>query len=247
MILRKWEDLPEQMQNDAVKPYYDHLSNFKLRLYLKRLFDIAVSALLLVVLMPLMVVIALAIIIQSGRPVFFRQKRVTSYMREFKILKFRTMVKDAEKLGSQITVRDDARITKVGKFIRTLRLDEIPQLLNVLVGDMSFVGTRPEVPRYVARYSNEMIATLLLPAGVTSEASIMFRNEAAKLSNASNPDDVYVNEVLPIKMRYNLQAIYSANVTHDLITILRTILAVVGFNVKPKKSNWYVEDEGVEK
>lgn len=232
-MVRKWENLPEQMQNEAVKPYYDHLRTKSFQLFLKRLFDIFASLLLIVLFSPVMLAVSIAIVAQSGRPVFFRQKRVTAYGREFGIFKFRTMVRDAEKIGAQITVGDDSRITRIGKTIRKLRLDEIPQLLNVLTGDMSFVGTRPEVPRYVVEYTEEMMATLLLPAGVTSEASIMFKDEDSMLANVANPDDAYVNTVLPKKMKYNLRSLYRANVIGDIRTIARTILAVGGVNVNP--------------
>lgn len=181
MMLRKWEDLPQEMQTEEVRPYYDLLRRKQGSLLCKRLFDILASLVLLVLLSPVFLVLAIAIKLDSHGPVFYRQVRVTQYGREFRIFKFRTMVQNADRIGSQVTVSGDSRITRVGKVIRSCRLDEIGQLLNVLGGSMSFVGTRPEVPKYVARYTPEMMATLLLPAGVTSEASIRYKDEAELL------------------------------------------------------------------
>ena len=172
MMLRKWEDLPQEMRTEEVRPYYDLLRKKQGSLLCKRLFDILASLVLLVLLSPVFLVLAIAIKLDSRGPVFYRQVRVTQYGREFRIFKFRTMVQNADHIGSQVTVSGDSRITRVGKVIRSCRLDEVGQLLNVLGGSMSFVGTRPEVPKYVARYTPEMMATLLLPAGVTSAASL---------------------------------------------------------------------------
>ena len=226
MILKKWEELPEELRLDEVKPYYDLLSCKKGSLVFKRGFDVAASLIMLVLLSPAFLTLAVAIKADSPGPVFFRQKRITQYGKEFKIFKFRTMVNNAEKLGTQVTVNNDSRITKVGSFIRGCRLDEIPQLLNVLRGDMSFVGTRPEVIKYVDKYSNEMLATLLMPAGVTSEASILYKDEAERLEKADNPDEVYVNEILPEKMKYNLESIKNFSFINDIKTMGRTIFAV---------------------
>ena len=154
---------------------------------------------------------------------------------EFKILKFRTMVVNAEKLGTQVTSKDDPRVTKVGKFLRKYRLDELPQIINILKGELSFVGTRPEVPRYVSRYTDDMIATLLLPAGVTSEASIEFKDEEKILDNSSNVDDDYVYKVLPLKKKYNLGYIKQFTVLYDFKVMLRTVGAVLG--LEENKSN----------
>lgn len=227
MILKNWEDLPEQLRTEAVRPYYDALSARKAGLVVKRLFDIAASLVLLAVLLPLFAVLAAAIKLDSPGPVFFRQVRVTQYGKTFRIFKFRTMVQNADKLGAQVTVGADPRITRVGKFIRDCRLDEICQLLNVLTGDMTFVGTRPEVPKYVASYTQEMWATLLLPAGITSEASIRYKDEARLLDQAEDVDAVYVEQVLPGKMRYNLDAIQKFSVWSDIRTMLRTVAAVM--------------------
>mgnify|MGYP002744961238 FL=1 len=137
------------------------------------------------------------------------------------------MVVNADKLGAQVTKENDPRITKIGHKLRKYRLDELPQLLNVITGDMSFVGTRPEVPRYVDCYSKEMLATLLLPAGVTSEASITYKDENELIGNAENPDEVYVKKVLPEKMKYNLDALRSFSLLGEIKTLLKTVGAVI--------------------
>ena len=227
MSLKDWEQLPEELQLDEVKPYYEILKKKKLSLILKRIFDIVVSFIMLIILSPVFVFLGIAIKIDSKGPVFFRQERITKYGKTFKIFKFRTMVNNAEKLGTQVTVGNDARITKVGKFIRDCRLDEIAQLLNILTGDMTFVGTRPEVRKYVNHYTKEMMATLLLPAGVTSLASIYYKDEAKLLDKSNNPDKTYIEEVLPGKMKYNLQSIKEFNFFEDIKTMLKTVVAVI--------------------
>ena len=227
MKLKKWDDLPEAMQCEEVRRYYDLLKTKTASLFFKRLFDIVASLLLLVLLFPLFLVLAIAIKVDSKGPVFYRQVRVTQYGREFRIHKFRTMVQDADK-GSLVTVSGDNRITRVGRFIRDLRLDEISQLIDVLKGDMTFVGTRPEVPKYVQRYTPEMTATLLLPAGVTSLASICFKDEAKLLEGADDSDQVYVEQVLPAKMKYNLYSIEYFGFWRDIKTMFMTVFAVLG-------------------
>ena len=227
MRLIRWEDLPENMRTDAVRPYYDSLKTKTGSLLLKRIFDIVVSFLMLLILSPFFLILAIAIKIDSKGPVFYRQVRVTQYGREFRIFKFRTMVNNADKIGSLVTVGNDARITKVGSFIRACRLDEISQLINVLLGDMTFVGTRPEVPKYVATYTPEMLATLLLPAGITSIASIQYKDEAELLDNAQDVDKTYIEEVLPGKMQYNLQSILNFSFWDDIATCFKTVLAVL--------------------
>ena len=227
MILKNWEQLPEELQLDEVKPYYKILKKKKMSLILKRIFDIVVSFIMLIILLPVFIFLGIAIKIDSKGPVFFRQERITQYGKTFKIFKFRTMVNNAEKLGTQVTVGNDARITKVGKFIRDCRLDEIAQLLNILTGDMTFVGTRPEVRKYVNHYTKEMMATLLLPAGVTSLASIYYKDEAKLLDKSNNPDKTYVEEVLPGKMKYNLQSIKEFNFFEDIKTMIKTVVAVI--------------------
>lgn len=228
MILKKWEDLPAQLRTDAVRPYYDILKKKQGSLILKRIFDIIVSTMMLIIVSPVFLVLAIAIKLDSPGPVFYRQARVTQYGKNFQIFKFRTMVSGADKIGTQVTVGNDGRITRVGRVIRNCRLDEIGQLLNILAGSMTFVGTRPEVPKYVADYTPEMLATLLLPAGVTSLASIAYKDEAMLLEKAENVDRAYVEVVLPEKMRYNLKAIEEFSFWKDIATMLHTVLAVLG-------------------
>lgn len=223
----KWEKLPEEMQCDEVKYYYDILKKKRISMGLKRIFDILLSGIMLVVLTPLFVVCGIWIKCDSPGPVMFRQERITTYGKVFRIFKFRTMVDHAEKLGTQVTTQGDSRITKVGAKIRKCRLDEIPQLINIFLGDMSFVGTRPEVKKYVDCYSKEMMATLLLPAGVTSRASIEYKDEDQLLVNAQDADKVYVETILPEKMKYNLSAIENFSLINDVKIMFETILAVI--------------------
>ena len=227
MILRSWDKLPEYMRNDKVKPYYELLKKRTGSLIMKRIFDIVMSLLLLMILSPVFLVVSIWIKLDSKGPVFFRQVRVTTYGKQFRIFKFRTMCENAEKKGSLVTGGNDSRITKVGEKIRHCRLDEIPQLLNVLAGDMTFVGTRPEVVKYVNAYSDEMYATLLLPAGITSVASIQYKDEDEILSKANNPDDAYIHEVLPDKMKYNLASIENFSFWNEIKTMANTLKAVI--------------------
>lgn len=227
MLVKKWNKLPAEMQNDAIRPYYDKLRKNNFSLFWKRCFDFFVSTIMLIFLFPIFLMLAIAIKIDSKGPVFFRQERVTQYGKKFRIFKFRTMVNNADKLGSQVTLSNDMRITKVGKFIRKCRLDELSQLIDVWRGKMSFVGTRPEVPKYVERYTDEMFATLLLPAGVTSEASIKFKDEDELLKGAENVDDTYVGVVLPQKMEYNLQSLKKYSFWREIGTMFKTVFAVL--------------------
>lgn len=227
MILRKWEDLPENMKNKSVSKYYDVLYKKRFVLFIKRLFDMAVGIIILTILSPVFLVICIVVKMDSKGPVIFRQIRVTQYGKRFRIFKFRTMVIDAENIGAYVTSENDSRVTKIGRFLRKCRLDEIPQLFNIITGDMSFVGTRPEVVKYVERYTDEMMATLLLPAGVTSDASIQYKDEERLLANAENADKIYVNIVLPEKMKYNLRSIEMFSFLGELKTMVRTVLAVV--------------------
>lgn len=222
-----WEKLPSQMQTEAVKPYYEILQKKQISLIFKRSFDIVVSLIMLLILSPVFLVLAIAIKLDTEGPVFYRQVRVTQYGKEFRIFKFRTMVNNADKIGSQVTVGGDSRITRVGKVIRECRLDEIGQLLNILGGSMTFVGTRPEVPKYVEKYTPEMWATLLLPAGVTSEASIRYKDEAALLDAAEDIDATYIQDVLPGKMKYNLRSIQEYSFFKDIETMFQTVFVVV--------------------
>ncbi len=225
MILRKWDKLPPEMQIPEVKEYYDILQKRKASLVLKRLFDIVVSSVLLMLLSPVFAVLAIAIKLDSKGPVFYRQTRVTRYGEEFRIFKFRSMVTDADK-GSLLTVGGDSRITKTGKFIRKYKLDEFSQLIDVFRGTMTFVGTRPEVPKYVKKYTPEMMATLLLPAGITSEASIYYKDENELLDAADDVEKTYLEVVLPDKMKYNLAAIRSFSFIDDIKVMILTVLAV---------------------
>lgn len=226
-MLIAWENLPEYMKREEIKPYYDELKKKKNSLFIKRGFDIIASLIMLIVLSPLMLGLSIAIKMDSHGGVFFRQKRVTQYGKIFYIHKFRTMVKNAESMGTQITVANDQRVTKIGEKIRNCRLDELPQLIDILAGNMSFVGTRPEVPKYVKEYTPEMLATLLLPAGVTSEASILYKDENNLLNNAKDTDEVYINEVLPEKMKYNLESLKTYSLAKDLFIMAKTVVAVI--------------------
>lgn len=227
MLVKRWDKLPLDMQNDAVRLYYEILRNKTVSLLVKRLFDIVMSIVLLVVLSPVFLIVSLFIKVDSKGPVFYRQERVTQYGKIFKIFKFRTMVVNADKIGSLVTINNDSRVTWIGIKLRRYRLDEIPQLLNILTGDMTFVGTRPEVPKYVAYYTDEMKATLLLPAGVTSKASIEFKDEDKILKEAENTDLVYVERILGEKMRINTESIRSFSFFSDMVLLLRTCLAVL--------------------
>lgn len=236
MRLRKWENLPPEMQTEEVRKYYDILKKKCMSLFFKRLFDICVSLVLLIVLSPLFLVLSIAIKTDSKGPVFYRQTRVTQYNREFRIFKFRSMVQGADK-GSQVTVENDVRVTRVGKLIRKGRLDEISQLIDVLRGKMTFVGTRPEVPKYTRQYTPEMMATLLLPAGITSLASIYYKDEAELLDSAEDADKVYVEKVLPAKMYYNLKAIETFSFWGDIKIMFMTFFAVLGKEYRDEKTN----------
>lgn len=228
MILCRWEDLPECMKLPEVKPYYDILSKKKGQLLLKRIFDFFVALVMLIVLCIPMLVISVWIKIDSKGPVFYRQERVTTNGKHFRIHKFRTMVSDADKIGTTVTVGNDSRITRVGSKLRRVRLDELPQLIDVLQGTMSFVGTRPEAVKYVEQYKPEYMATLLLPAGITSEASIRYKDEAELLEAADDVDRVYIEEVLLGKMKFNLQSIMEFSFIGEIKTMFRTVFAVLG-------------------
>jgi lipopolysaccharide/colanic/teichoic acid biosynthesis glycosyltransferase len=227
MILRKWEDLPANMRNECVRPYYDSLQKKKINLVCKFIFDRVMSLFMLICLSPVLLILAVLIKQDSPGDVFFRQERVTRYGKTFQIYKFRTMVANAEALGEQVTSNNDVRVTRMGSKLRHCRLDELPQLINILKGEMSFVGTRPEVTKYVQCYTPEMLATLLLPAGVTSAASIEFKDEDKLLAGASDINEAYVNRALPRKMKFNLQYMNEFNIKKDLTLMLKTIGAVI--------------------
>lgn len=228
MLLKHWDDLPEFMRTEEVRPYYDVLKKHRVSLVLKRVFDFLVSLILFLIIWPILLIIAIVIRLDSPGPALFNQERVTTYGKRFKIHKFRTMVTNADKLGSQVTVSDDRRITRVGKILRGVRLDELPQVINILCGEMSFVGTRPEVPKYVAAYKPKYYATLLLPAGVTSEASIRYKDEDKLLSATEDVDKTYIESVLPAKMVWNLKSLQNFSFMQELLTLIRTVYAVLG-------------------
>jgi lipopolysaccharide/colanic/teichoic acid biosynthesis glycosyltransferase len=215
------------MKNENVRYYFDILDGKRLSLVTKRIFDVVVSVILLILLSPLFFVISFAIVIDSRGAFFFRQERVTQYGRRFLIFKFRTMVTNAEQIGTQVTVKGDKRITRVGNLLRKYHIDEIPQLINVLTGDMSFVGTRPEVVRYVEAYNEDMLASLLLPAGITSKASVKYKDENQLLHDSDNIEKVYVGEVLPQKMKYNLEYIEQFSFFNDIKLLAVTFLEVL--------------------
>ena len=226
MELRPWQLLPDEMRTKEVRKYYNVLMKHRMWLKMKRVLDVIVAGIMIP-----MGVIALAIRLDSPGPVFFRQARVTQYGRIFRIYKFRTMVDNASRLGSAVTVDNDVRITKVGAFLRKYRMDEFPQLFNILAGDMTLVGTRPEVPKYVKEYTKEMYATLLLPAGLTSRTSIAYKDEDKLLGEAvdvESTDNIYLNEVLPAKMRYNLESMKHFGVKSDASVLWDTFASVVG-------------------
>lgn len=230
MLVKEWNKLPIYMQTEEVRPYYEILRKKKIQLVLKRVFDIFASLVLIVLLSPIIIIFSFWIKTDSKGPVFYRQERITQYGKIFRIFKFRTMIVNADQIGNLVTSKNDSRITKVGEKIRKYRVDEIPQLFNVLLGDMSFVGTRPEVKKYVDQYTSEMYATLLLPAGVTSLASINFKDEDEIIEkyilSGRETNEVYVKEVLPLKMRYNLEAITSFHLFKEIGVMIDTIVRV---------------------
>lgn len=235
MVLRKWDDLPEFMKTEEVKPYYEALKKKRFSLVLKRAMDLVGGVVLLVLLAIPIAIIAVMIKLDSEGPVFYRQERITTYGKHFRIHKFRTMVSNADKIATAVTVGNDSRITRIGAKLRGCRLDELPQVLDLITGDMSFVGTRPEAVKYVEKYKPEYMATLLLPAGITSEASIRYKDEAELLGAADDVDRVYVEEVLPGKMKYNLESIRKFSVVSDIATMVRTVFAVLGKDYSDKE------------
>ena len=241
MRLKKWEKLPPELQTEEVRRFYDILKKKNASLFFKRVFDIIISFTLLLLFSPLFLILAVAIKLDSRGPVFYRQVRITQYNRKFRIFKFRSMVQDADK-GSQVTVNGDMRVTRVGRLVRKCRLDEISQLLNVLKGDMTFVGTRPEVPHYTEKYSPEMMATLLLPAGVTSLASIYYKDEAKLLDAADDADKAYIEQVLPAKMKYNLRAVEHFSFWGDIKIMFMTVFAVLGKDYRDEEKELVEED-----
>lgn len=227
MLLKTWEQLPAEMQTEAVRRYYNILKKKQVSLFFKRVFDIVASVLMLIVFSPFFLILAIAIKVDSPGPVFYRQERVTQYGKRFRIHKFRTMVQNADK-GSQVTVNHDSRVTRVGKFIRGCRLDETAQLLDILSGNMTLCATRAEASKYVEQYTPEMMATLLLPAGVTSLASVLYKDEAKLLDGAEDADKIYTEEILPAKMYYNLKEMEQFSFWNDIKVMFMTVFAVLG-------------------
>ena len=227
-VLRRWEDLPDFMRIPEVRPYYESLQEKRVQLVLKRVFDIAAALVLLLVLCVPMLLTAAWIRLDSPGSPMFRQERATVYGKRFRIHKFRTMTANADCAGSLLTVRRDPRITRAGRLLRRHHLDELPQLLDVLAGNMSFVGTRAEVIPIVEQYRPEYYATLLLPAGITSEASIRYKDEYRLLTDAEDADRVYLEKILPAKMRWNLASVRSYRFPRDLTTLVRTVRSVFG-------------------
>ncbi|MFR7765383.1 MAG: sugar transferase [Anaerococcus obesiensis] len=218
--------MPLEIRKDEILSYYKILKKKQDSVFLKRIFDIIMSLILIIILFPLLIILAILIKRDSKGEIIYKSTRITQYNKEFQIYKFRTMVKDADKIGSQVTVGNDNRITKIGKTLRKYRLDEIPQLFNILKGDMSFVGTRPESPYYVKHYTNEMYATLLLKAGVTSETSIEYKDEANLLRDETDTDKIYIEKILPEKMKYNLKSVREFSLAKDIKTMIKTVIAV---------------------
>lgn len=227
-MLKQWEDLPDFMRVPEVRPYWEILNKKRGQLALKRVFDLLVAVIMLIILAIPMLTIAVWIKLDSKGPVLYRQERVTTYGKHFRIHKFRTMVSNADKIGTAVTVGNDSRITRVGSKLRHLRLDELPQLIDVIEGTMSFVGTRPEAVKYVERYKPEYNATLLMPAGITSEASIRYKDEDKLLNGADDVDEVYVSKVLSEKMKWNLESIRRFKLLREILTMFRTVAAVLG-------------------
>lgn len=228
MLIKKWEKLPPEFQIEEIRPYWERLRKKNFSLFWKRVFDIFVSGIVLVIISPFFLILSLAIVVDSRGGVFYRQERVTQYGKHFRIFKFRSMVSGADKKGTLVTVGNDARITRVGKFIRKFKIDEMSQLIDIFRGTMTFIGTRPEVPKYVDQYKAEYLPTLLLPAGVSSTASIMFKDENDMLDKAEDVDDVYANQILPIKMKWNLLDIKRFGFWRDIKICFMTVFAVLG-------------------
>lgn len=226
MRMIPFNSLPENMQNNDVKHYYDILKQKGKSLFFKRFLDLFLGLLFCLILLLPMLIIAIIIKLTSKGPAVYKQVRVTTYNKEFRIWKFRTMKVGADASG-ELTCSDDDRVTGIGKFLRKYRLDELPQIFHVISGKMSIVGTRPEVPCYVREYTPDMMATLLMPAGITSLASIRFKDEAELLKNCDDADEVYINDILPQKMKYNLEYLEKFGFRRDIKLILKTVKEVV--------------------
>ncbi|MBH8571667.1 sugar transferase [Nostocaceae cyanobacterium CENA369] len=193
----------------------------------KRVFDLFFSLLGVVILLPLLIAIAIWIKIDSPGTIFFRQVRIGRFGREFKIYKFRTMIQGAEKIGKQITIANDRRVTSSGRFLRKYKLDELPQLFNVIKGEMSLVGPRPEVPKYVALYTSEQRRVLEVLPGITDLASMKFHNESELLEDMNNSENFYIHEIMPRKLELNMEYITRFSLVFDLVIILKTLKRVL--------------------
>ncbi|MGI1732626.1 sugar transferase [Streptococcus uberis] len=208
-----------------------YLNKRKKDLILKLIFDKVLALILLILFSPIFFILGVMIKLEDKGPVFYRQERVTKNGKIFKIYKFRTMVLNADKIGSLVTTENDSRITKIGSVIRKYRLDEIPQLLNIIEGDMSFVGARPEVLKYVQNYTDEMKVSLLLPAGVTSRSSIEFKDEEILIKKYTKSgltvDQAYIEKILPRKMQRNIEYVYNFNFFDDLTIMVSTVINVM--------------------
>lgn len=226
MLLKPYNSLPECMQNDQVKAYYDILAKRTGTLIFKRVFDIFFAFIAIIILSPIMLITAIVVKLTSKGPIFYMQERVGRYNKEFKIFKFRTMVINADKMGPQVTSGKDPRITPPGKFLRKFRLDEFPQMFNILKGDMSLLGTRPEVRKYVDYYSEEMMSTLLLPPGMFGTSSYKFRDESDMLKDSPDPEKTYIEEILPIKMRINLEYTKNLSVFNEFKTLCMGVVCL---------------------
>lgn len=226
MLLKPYDSLPECMKNDDIKAYYDILKKRTGTLIFKRAFDIVFSLGAIVVLSPIMLVTAIVVKTTSKGPVLYRQTRVGRYNKDFKILKFRTMIADADKIGPQVTSGSDDRITLPGKFLRKFRLDEFPQMFNILKGDMSLLGTRPEVRKYVEYYTPEMMSVLLLPPGMFGTSSYKFRDESDMLKDAEDPEKTYIEEILPVKMAINLEYTRNLSFLNEIKTLLMGVVCL---------------------
>lgn len=199
----------------------------RLNLIIKRIFDFFAALVGIIIISPILVIVSIAIKFDSPGKVMFLQKRVGRNGKSFYIYKFRTMVSDAEKLGKQITVGKDSRITKVGAFLRKYKIDELPQLFNVLKGDMSFVGPRPEVPKYVELYTEEQRKVLSVRPGITDLASLKYSDENDILGKVDNPEEYYINVIMRDKLNLNLEYIEKSNLFFDISLIIKTIIKCI--------------------
>ncbi|MBQ4356290.1 MAG: sugar transferase [Bacteroidales bacterium] len=195
---------------------------------MKRLLDVLSCSLAVLVLLPFGLVVALCIVLGSRGGAFYRQRRVGRGGKEFGLLKFRTMRQDADRQGPLITIGDDRRITRIGRFLRKYKIDELPQLLNIIAGDMSVVGPRPEVPKYVALYDERQRRVLSVRPGLTDYASLKYIAESELLAQSDDPERTYIEEVMPAKLELNLQYIENQSVKEDIVLILKTLRAIVG-------------------